>query len=299
MLQKLNIIKKQSKNKFTRGRKVKIKGYKKAIITLKKRPKYWPNYRNLIMSLKSFKPYTKSTRGTVLIDRDGLWKGKPFKPLTSINNASRGRNNYGRITSRNHGGGHKQKYRLVDFYRRKFDSIGEIERIEYDPNRSCYIMLVKFDDGKKFYYLAPQKIKVGDKIQNGSNIEIKVGIVCLYKIFQLELIFKCWTTTWAGGKIARSAGTSVSISGVDGNCSLVKMTSGKKKLILVAWQLLGLSNPDQKNKIGKAGRSRWLGIRPHTRGVVKNPVDHPHGGGEGKSAGGRHLFHQQVNQLKD
>ena len=244
------------------------------------------------MPLKSFKPYTKSTRGTVLIDRSGLWKGKPFKSLTSVNNSSKGRNNLGRITSRNHGGGHKQKYRTIDFYRRKFDSEAEVERIEYDPNRSCHIMLVKFEDGKKFYYLAPQKIKIGDKIKNGSNIEIKVGncmplqeIPAGIEIHNVEL------QPGAGGKIARSAGTSVTIAGVDGNYSLVKMTSGEvRKINSRCMATIGvLSNPDQKNiKIGKAGRSRWLGIRPHTRGVVKNPVDHPHGGGEGKSAGGRH-----------
>ena len=244
------------------------------------------------MSLKNFKPYTKSTRGTVLVDRSDLWKGKPFKSLTSVNNASKGRNNQGRITSRNHGGGHKQKYRLVDFYRRKFNSIGEVERIEYDPNRSCYIMLVKFEDGERFYYLAPQKINIGDKIENGSNCEIKVGN-CLplqeipvgIEIHNVEL------QPGAGGKIARSAGTSVTISGVDGNYSLIKMTSGEvRKINSRCMATIGvLSNPDQKNiKIGKAGRSRWLGIRPHTRGVVKNPVDHPHGGGEGKTAGGRH-----------
>ena len=217
---------------------------------------------------------------------------KTFKPLTVINKASRGRNNQGRITSRNHGGGHKQKYRLVDFYRRKFDSIGEIERIEYDPNRSCYIMLVKFDDGERFYYLAPQKINVGDKIQNGSNIEIKVGncmplqdIPVGIEIHNVEL------QPGAGGKVARSAGASVTISGLDGNYSLIKLASGEvRKIDSRALATIGvLSNPDQKNiKIGKAGRSRWLGRRPHTRGVVKNPVDHPHGGGEGKTAGGRH-----------
>ena len=244
------------------------------------------------MSLKNFKPYTKSTRGTILIDKSELWKGKPFKSLTTVNNSSRGRNNQGRITSRNHGGGHKQKYRIVDFYRRKFNSEGTIERIEYDPNRSCYIMLVKFEDGERFYYLAPQKINVGDKIQNGSNIEIKVGncmplqdIPVGIEIHNVEL------QPGAGGKIARSAGTSVSVSGVDGNYSLVKMTSGEvRKINSRCMATIGvLSNPDQKNiKIGKAGRSRWLGIRPHTRGVVKNPVDHPHGGGEGKTAGGRH-----------
>ena len=244
------------------------------------------------MSLKTFKPYTKSTRGTVLVDRSGLWKGKPFKLLTSVNNASKGRNNQGRITSRNHGGGHKQKYRTVDFYRRKFDSIAEIERIEYDPNRACHIMLVKFEDEKKFYYLAPQKIKIGDKIQNGSNIEIKVGNCMPLQDIPVGIdIHNVELQPGAGGKIARSAGTSFSISGVDGNYSLVKMSSGEvRKINSRCMATIGvLSNPDKKNiKIGKAGRSRWLGIRPHTRGVVKNPVDHPHGGGEGKTAGGRH-----------
>ena len=244
------------------------------------------------MSLKTFKPYTKSSRGTVLVDRQGLWKGKPFKPLTSINNASRGRNNQGRITSRNHGGGHKQKYRMIDFYRRKFDSTGEVERIEYDPNRSCYIMLVKFEDGKKFYYLAPQKVKAGDKIQNGSNIEIKNGnCMPLNQIPSGLNIHNVEIHPGAGGKIARSAGTSVTISGTDGNYSIVKMTSGEvRKIDSRSVATIGvLSNPDQKNiSIGKAGRSRWLGRRPHTRGVVMNPVDHPLGGGEGKTAGGRH-----------
>ena len=244
------------------------------------------------MSLKTFKPYTKSTRGTVLVDRSGLWKGKPFKLLTSVNNASKGRNNQGRITSRNHGGGHKQKYRTVDFYRRKFDSIAQVERIEYDPNRSCHIMLVKFEDEKKFYYLAPQRIKIGDKIQNGSNIEIKVGNCMPLQDIPVGIdIHNVELQPGAGGKIARSAGTSVSITGVDGNYSLVKMASGEvRKINSRCMATIGvLSNPDKKNiKIGKAGRSRWLGIRPHTRGVVKNPVDHPHGGGEGKTAGGRH-----------
>ena len=126
------------------------------------------------MALKTFKPYTKSTRGTILVSREGLWKGKPYKSLTSTNNSSKGRNNNGRITSRNHGGGHKHKYRKIDFYRKKLDISAEVERIEYDPNRSCHIMLVKFEDNEKFYYLAPEKIKVGDKIKNGKNAEIKV-----------------------------------------------------------------------------------------------------------------------------
>ena len=244
------------------------------------------------MSLKSFKPYTKSTRGTILVDRANLWKCKPFKPLTSVNNASKGRNNLGRITSRNHGGGHKHKYRNKDFYRRKFNSIGEVERIEYDPNRSCHIMLVKFDDGKKYYYLAPQKIKIGDKIQNGPNSEIKNGNCLPLQDIPVGInIHNVEIQPGAGGKIARAAGSSVSISGIDGNYSIIKMTSGEvRRIDSRSLATIGsLSNPDQKNiKIGKAGRSRWLGRRPHTRGVVKNPVDHPHGGGEGKSAGGRH-----------
>ena len=244
------------------------------------------------MGLKTFKPYTKSTRGTILIDKTGIWKGKPFKPLTSVNNSSKGRNNLGRITSRNHGGGHKQKYRKIDFYRRKFNAIGEVERIEYDPNRTCHIMLVKFEDGEKFYYLAPQDVKKGDKIQNGSNSEIKIGNCLPLQDIPVGIsIHNVEIQPGAGGKIARSAGTSVSISGVDGNYSLIKMASGEvRKINSNSMATIGvLSNPDQKNiKIGKAGRSRWLGRRPHTRGVVKNPVDHPHGGGEGKSAGGRH-----------
>ena len=244
------------------------------------------------MSLKSFKPYTKSSRGTVLVDRSNLWKGKPYKPLTSVNNSSKGRNNMGRITSRNHGGGHKQKYRNIDFYRKKFDMTAEIERIEYDPNRSCHIMLVKFDDGEKSYYLAPQKIKIGDKITNGPNSEIKIGNCLPLKDIPVGInIHNVEIHPGGGGKIARAAGSSVSISGIDGNYSVIKMMSGEvRKIDSRSLATIGvLSNPDQKNiKIGKAGRSRWLGRRPHTRGVVKNPVDHPHGGGEGKSAGGRH-----------
>ena len=244
------------------------------------------------MGLKTFKPYTKSTRGTILSSRDGLWKGKSYKPLTSVNNSSKGRNNYGRITSKNHGGGHKQKYRMIDFYRKKFDQIGEVERIEYDPNRSCHIMLVKFDDNQKYYYLAPQNIKVGDKIQNGPNSQIKVGNCLPLQDIPVGInIHNVEIQPGAGGKIARAAGSSVSISGIDGNYSIIKMASGEvRKIDSRSLATIGvLSNPDQKNiKIGKAGRSRWLGRRPHTRGVVKNPVDHPHGGGEGKSAGGRH-----------
>ena len=216
------------------------------------------------MSLKTFKPYTKSTRGTILVDRSGLWKGKPFKSLVSPKNSMKGRNNNGHITSVNRAGGHKKMYRHVDFYRKKFDMTATVERIEYDPNRSCYIMLVKFEDNSHAYYLAPQKIKIGDKIENGSKKEIKIGNCMPLQDIPVGIdIHNVEIQPGAGGKIARSAGTSVTISGLDGNYSLIKLASGD-------------------------GRSRWLGRRPHTRGVVKNPVDHPHGGGEGKTAGGRH-----------
>ena len=243
------------------------------------------------MTLKTFKPYTKSTRGTILVSKSNLWKGKPYKPLTSSKRSSKGRNNLGRITSRNHGGGHKQRYRNIDFHR-SGSFVVEVERIEYDPNRSSYIILVKNDKEKKFYYIAPQGIKVGDKIENGENCEIKNGncmelknIPSGMQIHNVEII------PGGGGKIARSAGNSVTISGTDGKYSIIRMSSGEiRKIDSRSRATIGVvSNPDQKNiKIGKAGRSRWLGIRPHTRGVVMNPVDHPHGGGEGKSAGGRH-----------
>jgi len=244
------------------------------------------------MTLKQYKPYTKSRRGTILIDRSALWRGKPHKALTTLNNSSKGRNNLGRITARNIGGGHKQKYRIIDFHRRKFNMSAIVERIEYDPNRSCHIMLVKFDDEKKYYYLAPQNIKIGEKIQNGPNSEIKIGNCLELKDIPVGMnVHNVEIQPGAGGKIARSAGTSVVITGNDGNYTLVKMTSGEiRKIDSRSMATIGvLSNPDQKNiKIGKAGRSRWYGRRPHTRGVAMNPVDHPLGGGEGKSAGGRH-----------
>ena len=243
------------------------------------------------MALKTFKPYTKSTRGTILVNKEGLWKGKPFKSLTSPNNSSKGRNNYGRITSRHIGGGSKHKYRVIDFFRRKKNMSATVERIEYDPNRTAYIALISYTDKEKSYIICPQGLKQGDKVESGTNVEIKIGNSLELKdippgtsIHNVELI------PGNGGKLARSAGSSITLSGYDEDYAILKLSSGEtRKVSSKCTATIGVvSNPDQKNiKIGKAGRNRWRGKRPQTRGVAMNPVDHPHGGGEGKTSGGR------------
>ena len=243
------------------------------------------------MALKTFKPYTKSTRETIIVTREGLWKGKSIKSLTIGKKSSSGRNNLGRITSRRRGSGHKQKYREIDFYRNKHDIEAVVERIEYDPNRTSHIMLVKYEDGERAYMLAPQNIKIGDKIISGNKQEIKIGnCMPLQDIPVGTAIHNVEMKPGGGAKIARAAGSSVQITGSDDEYSIIKLASGEiRKITSKAKATIGvLSNPDQKNiKIGKAGRNRWLGIRPSVRGVAMNPVDHPHGGGEGKSSGGR------------
>ena len=243
------------------------------------------------MSLKFFKSYTKSTRGTVLTDRKNLWKGKSLNSLTIGKHSTGGRNNLGRITSRHKGAGHKHKYREIDFYRKKDDIKAVIERIEYDPNRSAHVALLKYEDGVYSYILAPNKISVGDEIVSGRNKEIKVGncmqlsdIPAGTDIHNIEL------SPNGGGKLVRSAGSSAQISGTDDNYCIIKLKSGEiRKIINNARATIGtVSNTDHQNiKIGKAGRNRWRGKRPQTRGVAMNPVDHPHGGGEGKTSGGR------------
>ena len=243
------------------------------------------------MALKTFKPYTKSNRGTVIVDKSNLWKGAPYKPLTKGQKSTGGRNNYGRITSRHRGGGSKHKFRVIDFYRKKKNVSADIERIEYDPNRTSHIALVKYEDNERKYIICPQGLKVGDKIISGENVEIKIGNCLQLKdippgtnVHNVELI------PGNGGKLARSAGSSVTLSGIDGDYAILKLSSGETRKVSVnCCATIGtVSNPDQKNiKIGKAGRNRWKGKRPSVRGVAMNPVDHPHGGGEGKTSGGR------------
>ena len=243
------------------------------------------------MGLKSYKPYTKSTRTTVLVDRKDIWKGSPFKSLTKGKTSTGGRNNVGRITSRHKGAGHKKRYRIVDFHRNKIDTTGKVERIEYDPNRSSYIALIKYEDNIRNYIICPQNIKIGDSVVSGLNKEIKVGnCMPLQDIHPGTQVHNVELVLGGGGKLARSAGASVTLSGFDEEYAIIKLSSGEtRKVAKNCKATIGsVSNPDQKNiKIGKAGRNRWKGKRPQTRGVAMNPVDHPHGGGEGKTAGGR------------
>ncbi len=244
------------------------------------------------MALKQFNPVTASLRGTVLIDRSELWKGKPVKTLTEGKNKSGGRNSHGRTTSFFRGGGHKQSYRHVDFKRRKFDVSATVERLEYDPNRSAFIALVKYDDGELSYIIAPQRLRAGDKVVAGSRVDIKPGNAMPMAAIPVgTIIHNIELKMGAGGKMARAAGTFGQLVGKDAGYAQVKLQSGELRLVRAECMATvgAVSNPDNQNQsIGKAGRSRWLGRRPHNRGVVMNPVDHPHGGGEGRTSGGRH-----------
>ena len=244
------------------------------------------------MALKHFNPVTASLRGTVLIDRSELWKGKPVKGLTEGKHSTGGRNNHGRITSRFRGGGHKQSYRIVDFKRRKFDVAATVERLEFDPNRTAFIALIKYADGELAYILAPQRLKAGDPVVSGLRVDIKPGnAMPLAAIPVGTIIHNIELKPGAGGKMARSAGTFAQLVGKDQGYAQIKLTSGELRVVRAECMATigAVSNADHQNEqIGKAGRSRWLGRKPHNRGVVMNPVDHPHGGGEGRTSGGRH-----------
>jgi len=214
------------------------------------------------MALKSFKPTSPGQRQLVIVDKSALHKGAPVKTLTEGLTKSGGRNNVGRMTARHIGGGHKRSYRKIDFKRRKHDVVATVERLEYDPNRSAFIALIKYADGELSYILAPQRLQPGDTVVAGK-----------------------------GGQVARSAGAYAQLVGRDQGMAILRLNSGEQRLVQQScFATVGaVSNPDHANtSLGKAGRKRWLGRRPHVRGVVMNPVDHPHGGGEGKSSGGRH-----------
>jgi large subunit ribosomal protein L2 len=244
------------------------------------------------MALKSYKPTTPAQRQLVTVDRSELWKGKPVKSLTVGGGKSGGRNNLGRLTAFRTGGGHKRSYRIIDFKRSKFDMPAIVERLEYDPNRSAFIALIKYKDGEVAYILAVQNLAVGDTVVSGPSADIKPGNALPLKNIPVgTVIHNVEMKQGKGGQMARSAGTFVQLVGKDGGYAQIKLRSGELRMVPdVCLATIGaVSNPDHQNiVIGKAGRSRWLGKRPVVRGVAMNPVDHPHGGGEGRTSGGRH-----------
>jgi len=245
------------------------------------------------MALKTFNPTTPSTRQLVIVERSGLHKGKPVKSLTKGLTKKAGRNNDGRITARRRGGGHKRLYRLVDFKRQKFDVPATVEHIEYDPNRTAFIALIKYEDGELGYILAPQRLAAGDQvIATAGRADIKPGNTMPMSNIPIgTIIHNVEMKVGKGGQIARSAGNYVQLVGRDGGYAQLKLNSGELRMVRAECMATigAVSNPDQANiKLGKAGRKRWLGKRPQVRGVAMNPVDHPHGGGEGRTSGGRH-----------
>ena len=244
------------------------------------------------MALKSYKPTTPAQRQLVLVDRSDLWKGKPEKSLTEGLRGQGGRNNLGRITVRFRGGGHKRRYRLVDFKRTKVDMIATVERLEYDPNRTAFIALIKYEDGTLSYILAPQRLAVGDQVVSGVKADIKPGNALPLKNIPVgTIVHNVELKAGKGGQLARSAGTFVQLVGKDQGYAQIRLSSGELRVVRgeCLATIGAVSNPDQQNiSLGKAGRKRWMGFRPHVRGVAMNPIDHPHGGGEGRTSGGRH-----------
>ncbi len=244
------------------------------------------------MALKSYKPTTPGQRQLVLVDRSALYKGAPVKALTEGKSSTGGRNNNGRITSRFRGGGHKKAFRVIDFKRRKFDAAAKVERLEYDPNRTAFIALVTYADGEQAYILAAQRMAVGDSVVAGEHVDVKPGnAMPAGNIPVGTIVHNIELKIGKGGQIARSAGSYAQIVGRDGEYVILRLNSGEQRLVhgRCMATIGAVSNPDHMNvSIGKAGRTRWMGRRPHNRGVTMNPVDHPHGGGEGRTSGGRH-----------
>ena len=244
------------------------------------------------MALKKYNPMTPGTRQLVTTDRSELYKGKPVKALTEGLNKTGGRNNKGRITTRHIGGGHKRRYRLIDWKRRRFDMVATVERLEYDPNRTAFIALISYEDGEKAYIIAPQRLAVGDKVVSSAKADIKPGNAMPLKAMPVgTIIHNIEMKPGKGAQMARSAGTYAQLVGRDQGYAQVKLASGELRLVPgeCMASVGAVSNPDHMNtNDSKAGRSRWKGRRPTVRGVVMNPVDHPHGGGEGRTSGGRH-----------
>jgi len=244
------------------------------------------------MALRQYKPTTPGRRGLVLVDRSGLWKGEPERSLTEGLHKKAGRNNLGRITARRRGGGHKRRYRIVDFKRAKLDVPARVERLEYDPNRTAFIALIRYEDGELSYILAPQRLRVGDTVVAGDTVDIRPGnAMPMQNIPVGTIIHNVEMKVGKGGQIARSAGTYVQLIGKDQGYAQLRLSSGEQRMVRAECMATigAVSNPDQQNiKLGKAGRKRWLGKRPSVRGVAMNPIDHPHGGGEGRTSGGRH-----------
>ncbi len=243
------------------------------------------------MSLKHYKAMTPGQRGLVLVDRSGLYKGKPVKHLTEGKSQKGGRNNAGRITARRRGGGHKQRYRIVDFKRTR-QGRATVERLEYDPNRTAFIALIRYEDGELSYILAPQRLGVGDSVESGPGADIKPGnALPLRNIPVGTIVHNVEMKIGKGGQIARAAGAYVQLVGRDSGYAQLRLASGEMRMVRQECMATvgAVSNPNNQNtNLGKAGRNRWKGKRPSVRGVAMNPVDHPHGGGEGRSSGGRH-----------
>ncbi|MCM5558439.1 50S ribosomal protein L2 [Pleomorphomonas sp. JP5] len=244
------------------------------------------------MALKYYKPTTPGQRQLVLVDRSELHKGAPVKALTEGLSKTGGRNNLGRITAYHRGGGHKRSYRLIDFKRRKLGVPAVVERLEYDPNRTGFIALIKYEDGELSYILAPQRLAVGDTVVAAVAADVKPGNAMQLSAIPVgTLVHNVELKPGKGGQIARSAGSYAQIVGRDQGYTVVRLNSGEQRKVLgTCFATIGaVSNPDHANvSIGKAGRNRWLGKRPVNRGVAMNPIDHPHGGGEGRTSGGRH-----------
>ncbi len=243
------------------------------------------------MALKQFNPTSPSRRQLVLVDRSELHKGKPEKSLVEGLTKSGGRGASGRIAVRFRGGGAKRLYRIIDFKRRKFDVAGTVERLEYDPNRSAFIALISYPDGEKVYILAPQRLKVGDQVIASEKVDVKPGNAAPLRSMPIgTIIHNVEMKPLKGGQLARSAGAYAQLVGRDAGYAQIRLGSGELRMVLdTCMATVGaVSNPDHMNQnLGKAGRKRHMGFRPHVRGVAMNPVDHPHGGGEGKTSGGR------------